>query len=441
ADRALADYAAAIEIVPQNPAAFTGRAKAQAQAGRHLAAVRDLTRAVTIDGRLASAYRRRAESRLALDQTELAIEDLSRAIAFEPKNLTNYMLRGEGYLATGSPLNAIKDFNQVIELDARNGLAFANRGLAHAKAEANEEALNDLAKAIELDPRLAKAYAVRAWVYKQMQQAELGQRDIERALKLEPITADTYWAQGEIEEALSRPDAAQQAYARALGQNPKHRDTLKALERLGLAPVREEVPLENAGLPRWRIIQRNERYEALSEEAGRFRIPLEMVGPGVPRLIEWEARRGEQRGIATLKYAAGTVKTPQGQDEVELIAIVDTAQGAVLSYHTHKRGQRTAQWQWDDDRVTIQSADGYREDVSLKGAGRPAPQAAAEPGVAQRRATPAGDNVKAASGQQPAWSPFANNGPGGPQQQQRQQRQGSAPPPKQKTLFDMLFGN
>lgn len=433
-DQSVADYTRAIELAPQSAAAFNGRGQAHLQAERPHAAIRDLTRAVTLDPRFSPAYRNRAEARNQVEQFEEATEDLSRALAFDPANLASYLARAEGYLASGNAQNAIKDYLRVLETDPKSVPAFIGRGRANAASEQYDDALADLGKAIELDPKNSQAYAVRAWIYRQMKQLDLAAKDLERALKLEPVAVDAYWAEGEIEESLGNNDKAVAAFTKALNANPRHRATLVSLSRLGLVATREETELAGAGVEKWRVLQSGEQYVAVNEAFPNVRVPLEMMGTGQPKLIEWDRKKPPFANFGVLRFSAGTLALPGATPEpIESAAIIDLSAQTIIGIPVDKKGTRQATWTWDEGKLVVASAEGISEEFTLKGVkgGPPGVAAATAP---QPRRTAAGEAPPPGKSGPPAWAPWAQppQGPSG--------RQASRPQ-KSKSLFEMLFGN
>lgn len=420
--QAIRDYTSAITLMPQSVAPLTGRGRALLHEDRPYAALRDFSRAVTADSRSAAAYRARAQASLAVEHFDEAIEDLSRAIAFEPDNAELYIDRGSAYRFTDATA-ALRDFTKAVELAPQNARALAGRGLALAKAEAYEEAEAEFAKALEIDPRCLEAFAYRAWAYKQNGQPELGLREIEKALRIDAENADVYWARGEIEQALGRTEAAIASLRKALSLMPAHRDASAALQEMDVPPdTRNELPA--AGIPGWRVVSENGRYAAYLEGKSKLRVPLEMAGKGEPRLLDWELKDDQLKGIGLLRYRAGTAEGRNGPEPVEQVAIVDVPASRVVGLQLHRQGDKESTWTWNEGTVTVESIDGVTDVIVLRDA-RPRE-------VAERR--PARDQGTFAG---PSWAPW-NQGWGQPSHGSRgQQRRRQSP----KTIFDLLFGN
>jgi len=426
---AIRDYTKAIELAPQTPAPLGGRGRAHLAQQRPHAALRDFNRAINADGRFAAGYRARAEAKLAIQRYDDAAEDLSRAAAFDAANPEVLLLRGRAYLLAGNHTGAIKDFSRAIEFEPGRARAYELRGYAHARAEAHDLADADLAKALEIEPRSALAYAYRAWLFKQTGRAELAAREIEKAAKIEADRAEVLWVRAEIAEALGRPQEAIGYLSRALGADPTLKEAADALDRLGGRSRQDDTEIDG-GLDPWRIVKQGGRFFAVSSQHPRLRVPLEMMGPGQPRLLEFDPRPPPFAGIALLRFDAGKVN---GSETAEQVAILDLQAGAIVGIQPHRQGEKIAAWQWNDGRVVVASVDGVSDEFVLRQPPRQAP--VADP---RRLATGAGSQPKYGV---PDWAPWAS-----PNSYPRQ-----APAPgygssgggqkKPKTLFDMLLGN
>ncbi len=418
---ALRDFTKAIQLMPTSAAPLNGRGRVFLALGRPHAAIRDFSRAVNADARFALAYRSRAEAKLEVGRPEEAIEDLSRAIAFDVENTDFYVLRGYAYLATDNTASALKDFSRAIEIEPNNAAGYEGRGLAHGLSEAFEEALADLNRAIDLDPRSAVAFAYRAYVYKQSGQPDVGQKDIDTALKLDPNRAEVQWAKGEIDEAAGRTDEAIADHRRALAAKPNYKPSMSALERLG-APISDkaETVIAGLGIDPWKVVVRNGAYFAVSDSYPRISVPLEMAGPGQPRLLEWELKKPPLKGIGVLRFYGGSVPGPKGPEEVEMAAIIDTAANSVVSIQPHRQGDKVATWTWDEGRVVIASVDGVTDEFFLR--------------TPKKEAAPARRVAEQPSGIVP-WAPWAQpwGVPSGTYDSKPRRSR------KPKTLFDLLF--
>lgn len=428
---ALEDYERAIKLMPASAVPLSGRGRVFAALSRPHAAIRDYTRAINMDARLVAAYRDRAAAKLDTQRPEEAIEDLSRATAFDPSNAEILLMRGHAYLAGDNIASALKDFARVVELKPAWSAGYAARGLANAYTEAFDEALADLNKAIELDSKTAEAYAFRAIAYTLAGQADTAARDVDAAARLAPDLPEVLWARAEVAEARGKGDEAITDLRRALELKPSLRQAAASLERLG-AKVDDssDRQIAGAGLDKWRVVARGSAYFAVSDEYPHLRVPLEMSGEGQPRLIEWEQKKAPLKGIATLRFSGGTVATANGNEEVELVAIVDLTAASVVGIEPHRQGTKVATWTWDEGKVTVASVDGVTDEFVLRTVTRPKEVVAAP----TRRYSGDGSQKTA-----PGWAPWAE-GPVAGTQPHRSERQAARPQYKKpKTLFDLLF--
>ncbi|MEQ1616374.1 MAG: hypothetical protein ABL904_26785, partial [Hyphomicrobiaceae bacterium] len=282
------------------------------------------------------------------------------------------------------------------------------------------------------DPRAATAFAYRGFVYKLTAQPELGLKEIEKALRIDPNRALAQWAKGEVEEALGRIDEAIASFRRALVLKPSLKDAVEGLERLGAGQDNSgETEVSGAGMGRWRVVAKLGRFHGVTDEFPRLRVPLEMMGEGSPKLLEWELRKAPQQGIGTLRFSSGR----SGALEIEQVAIVDTQTSTIIGILPERVGDRTSKWNWDDGRVTIASIDGVTDEFAIRTVKPKDVPVAAAPST---KRVSSNQNEGSSKGT-PSWAPWAQSGwggGGGGSQPQRQQRQGAKP----KTLFDILLG-
>ena len=429
AANAIADYTQAVRLLPSGAAPLSGRGLAHLELGRPHAAIRDFSRAVNSDANFGAGYRNRAAAKLAVGHYEEAIEDLSRAVAFDAKNDDIYRMRGRAYLVTGNYEAAVKDFSFAIELKPNDASLYAERGLAQGRNGNREEALADLGFAIEKAPRSATAFAYRAVIYKEAEQADVGMKDVATAQKLAPDTAEVLWAKAELESALGQKDQAIADLRRALFLDPGMKLAADALERLdGDQAEAEEKVITELGLADWKVVMRGKRYFAVHPSHRRLSVPLEMVGEGQPKLLDFEQRDAPLKDIAVLTFSGGAIKGPAGEEPTEFAAILNLATKTVVAIEPHKQGSKASTWTWGEDKVTVASVDGVTDEFTLRPDKRPA--VAAGGALAARRRFSAAREDQAQP--QPWDEPWA-----APPKQRREARPVQRRKPK--TLFELLF--
>ena len=155
---ALEAYTVAIEINPQNAAAYYNRAVAHYGLGNYQEAVDDFTKAIELEPKNGKAYYNRAIVYGALGRNKDAIEDGTKAIELNPKDPNAYINRGIDYIGPGNYEKAVADLNKAIELNAQDAAAYYARGYAHQKLSTFERALPDFRKSAKMGYKKAEAY-------------------------------------------------------------------------------------------------------------------------------------------------------------------------------------------------------------------------------------------------------------------------------------------
>ena len=184
---ALAAYTAAIEINPNNPAAYINRSKAHDVL---------IIRIVERDGKKYQSINPEKDF-------EKALDDLQKAIELDPNNYIAYNNRGYVYLmyvqdtewswSTGKDIGynpsellykALADFNKAIELDPNYSSAYNNRGVVYHRQGKYRLAIKDFTKAIELNPNYAVVYENRSQTYWKLGDKQKSKADDKKAKQL-----------------------------------------------------------------------------------------------------------------------------------------------------------------------------------------------------------------------------------------------------------------
>ena len=132
-DEALKAYSRAIELSPNNAAAYTNRGVAYGERGELDLSIKDYFSALKINPDFAEAYNNRGYAYVEKDEIELAIKDLDKAIELQQEFPHAYNNRGYAYGKKDEIDKAIQDFNKAIELDPDFAEAYSNRGAAYSK--------------------------------------------------------------------------------------------------------------------------------------------------------------------------------------------------------------------------------------------------------------------------------------------------------------------
>src|SRR6185312_16395276 len=176
-----------------------------------------------------------------------ALRDLTRAITLNPKYAAAYHNRADAYLVIGMYKEAADDATQAINLlppDTPDPDLLLLRARAYSGDKKYNQAVDDLNKLIELKPDLIEAYVERGMVFTQVRRFDDAIGDLTRAIEIANNDPLSLRIRGQIYEALARSDEAIADYRNALVQDPFQTESRDALQRLG-----QEVPPEE-GQPR-----------------------------------------------------------------------------------------------------------------------------------------------------------------------------------------------
>jgi lipoprotein NlpI len=150
---AIADYDAAIRLLPDYDEAFNNRGVSNDHLGRTRQAIQDYTKAIALDPEYDEPYSNRAGSYDDLDDHERALADANRAIALDPETPEYFNTRGVIYAGQRDFDRSIQDYDQAIKLKPDYANAFNSRGNAYAYGKGDyEKAIADYSTALKLNP-------------------------------------------------------------------------------------------------------------------------------------------------------------------------------------------------------------------------------------------------------------------------------------------------
>ena len=197
-DEALKDYSRAIELSPNNAAAYINRGVAYGEKGEHKLAIRDYTTAIKLNPDFANAYNNRGYTYVEKGEADLAIKDLNKAIEIDCNFAEAYNNRGYAYCERDEINSAINDFTKALELNQDFAEAYNNRGAAYNKKSEYDLAIEDFNKAIRLKEDYVEAYSNRGGAYCGKGEYSRAIRDCDFAIKLDRDYAGAYNSRGTI---------------------------------------------------------------------------------------------------------------------------------------------------------------------------------------------------------------------------------------------------
>jgi len=147
-DGAIADYARAIDLRPDDPIAYNARGTAYHSMGRLDEALTDFNRAIAARPDHGTSYVNRGNLKRERRDLDGANADLDRAVALLPTSPEARLNRGALLKQLGRPEEAIADFDRAIELRPKFPEALANRGFVRAERGELVGAKEDLEAAL-----------------------------------------------------------------------------------------------------------------------------------------------------------------------------------------------------------------------------------------------------------------------------------------------------
>ena len=215
-DEALKDYSRAIELSPNNAAAYTNRGIIYSEKGEFDLAIKDYFSALKINPDSTNAYNNRGNAYTNINEIDFAIQDYTKAIQLKPDFACAYTCRGLAYIRKNELDLAISDLNKSIELDPELAVAYVNRGLFYLRKRDLNPAIQDFTLAIELDPELAVAYVNRGSAYHEKRNFEQAIKDLNIAIELNPNYAEAHFNRGNVYQEKGDVDMAIADYTTAI---------------------------------------------------------------------------------------------------------------------------------------------------------------------------------------------------------------------------------
>ena len=219
-DEALKDYSRAIELSPNNAAAYNNRGVAYRKKGKLDLAVKDYNKAIKLNPDDANAYSNRGNVYREKGEFNRAIDDTNAAIKLNPNCTEAYNNRGAAYGAKGDFDHAIKDCSKAIGLNPNCTEAYSNRSNAYLKKGQVDRAIDDCNTALQIDPDYVEAYVNRGIAYFQKGEIERAIEDYTTTTGFNPKLAEAYFNRGIAYCQKGKFDLAIEDYNEAIQLNP-----------------------------------------------------------------------------------------------------------------------------------------------------------------------------------------------------------------------------
>ncbi|MCC6493712.1 MAG: tetratricopeptide repeat protein [Pirellulales bacterium] len=162
AEKALADYQAAIDLEPRETEHRLDRAEYYRQQKKLDEAAADADAVIAQRPDAGAAYLLKAQILRDQDKLDDALASADKAAELAPSVPASYQLRGELYRLKDDLPKAIEQFSKVLQLQPGNLLALVHRGEAYLSCKQYDEALADIEAVLKDAPELAVAHGLRA---------------------------------------------------------------------------------------------------------------------------------------------------------------------------------------------------------------------------------------------------------------------------------------
>ena len=205
---AIEAYSYAIDLNPNNAAAYNNRGIAHNDKGEVDKAIKDYNKAIKLNPNYVYAYNNRGIAYRRKGEIERAIEDYNTAIELKSNYAEAHYNRGNVYNDNGETELAIKDYNKAIKLDPNDADIYCNRGNAYFKKGEINLTIKDYNKAIKLNPNYVYAYNNRGIVYQNNGEVNKAIEDYTTAIRLESKHGMPYYNRGEVWLRLKEWDKA-----------------------------------------------------------------------------------------------------------------------------------------------------------------------------------------------------------------------------------------
>ncbi len=202
-DKAIEEFNKAIQLNPNNAAAYVNRGEILCRERKYDDAIQDFSKAIQLDPDNADVYCSRGWIWKKKRKYDKAIEDYNKAIKLKPNDADIYNSRGLIWIKKDEYDKAIQDFDKAIQIDSGFGEAYYNRGFVWEKKGKDDKAFQDFIKAIKLDnilvhPKFASTYVSKGLAWEEKGEYDKAIDELSKSIQLNPNETKAYWYRGII---------------------------------------------------------------------------------------------------------------------------------------------------------------------------------------------------------------------------------------------------
>ena len=218
-EEALASYEKAVELDPEDSAAWTNMGFALLMLGRYEELLASFEKALELNAEDVLAWSNRGVALGNLDRNEEALVSFEKAIELSAEDDATWHNRGLVLEKLGRNEEALASYEKVIELTAEDGAPWSNLGSVLEKLGRNEEALVSFEKAIELSAEDDAAWRNRGLVLEKLGRNEEALASFEKAIELNAEDGAAWTSRGLVLEHLGRNEQALASCEKAVELN------------------------------------------------------------------------------------------------------------------------------------------------------------------------------------------------------------------------------
>lgn len=207
--RGFADFNRAAELAPDEPQHVAGRTILRI-AGLSAAEARaELDRVLAEHPDCGPLFEQRADALEKLGEPELALADLERAVALWPDNVSARLARSRVYAALGRVEDALEETEQVLRIEPRNALGYMGRALFRDALRGDRALVEaDIDRAVELAPDDPVVRYYRGWDLRKRGEYAAALADYDAGIAAAPSLAKLYFERASCRMVLDEERGA-----------------------------------------------------------------------------------------------------------------------------------------------------------------------------------------------------------------------------------------
>jgi tetratricopeptide (TPR) repeat protein len=212
----------ALDVVPNNPRAYTNLAAAYGEMGQYNEALDACRQAMKLKPDCAEAYSNLGNIYVRLGKYEDVIKVCEKTIKLRPNFAEAYNNLGFAYGQLGRYEEAVAACSKAVRLKPYLAEAHSNLGAAYNRLGCSIEAIEQCKEAIRLKPSYADAYYNLGVIYSKLRHYKEASEAYKQAVKIKPDFVDACFELGIAYRQLGRYLDAVKAYKQAIEIRPDY---------------------------------------------------------------------------------------------------------------------------------------------------------------------------------------------------------------------------